>query len=309
MKQLENIIVLHGGTSAERAISLKSGASVLRSLKKSFPVQSHILDSEELPAWLDRERHIVFPVLHGAFGEDGSLQALLERESIEFVGSGSEASALCMDKFSSKLKAQAIGVSVVDGLPLDAKCVPLADTIINQLGDDLVLKPRGSGSSDGLCFITNRSSLGLALSKIEKGDWLLERRLQGREFTVGVLGGSALEIVEIQCEDGRFDFSAKYESSKTVYQCPAQVDKDLVHKLKGQAEAIFDAFGCRDFARIDFIVEANTPYFLEVNTLPGMTEKSLLPKSAAAQGLVYDELCRKMLHFALNRFSDTTVPS
>ena len=309
MKQLDDIIILLGGLSAERAISLKSGEAVAESLMKDYSVKCCILDSEELPSWINSGRHIVFPLLHGAFGEDGGLQTLLERANIEFVGSGSVASALCMDKYASKLKARELGLSVVEACLINAEgnSIPIADELINELGDDLVLKPSGSGSSDGLSFISNRSSLGLALSKIESGHWLLERRIHGREFTVGVLGGSALEVVEIECDGGRFDFSAKYESNQTKYYCPARIDKALEHKLKDQAEAVFRAFDCRDFARIDFMVEEERVYFLEINTIPGMTEKSLLPKSAAAKGITYDSLCKEMVSFAFKRFQEAPI--
>lgn len=301
-KNFEHFFVLSGGTSAEREVSLKSGSAVAKTLSKQYPVKNVVLDSESIPDGIDSNRHIVFPVLHGAFGEDGRLQALLENEAIEFVGSGSEASALCMDKLASKLKAKKIGVPVAESLSVNACSIPLADTIIKELGSDIVIKPSRSGSSDGLSYISNRSSLGLALSKIEEGDWLLERRIKGREFTVGLLEGSALEIVEIKCLGGQFDYHAKYESKQTLYESPAVIDKDLEQKIKGLSETIYKAFACRDFARIDFMVEDNKPYFLEVNTIPGMTETSLLPKSAAANGLMFDELCQKMASFALERF-------
>lgn len=306
-KNFEHFVVLSGGTGAEREVSLKSGSAVAKTLSKQYPVKRVVLDSESIPEGIDSNRHIVFPVLHGAFGEDGRLQALLEGEGIEFVGSGSEASALCMNKLSSKLKAKKLGIPVAESLSINASSIPFADSIIKELGNDIVIKPTCSGSSDGLSYTSNRSSLGLALSKIDAGDWLLERRINGREFTVGLLDGSALEIVEIKCRGGQFDYHAKYESKQTIYESPAVIDMNLEQKIKELAETIYQAFDCRDFARIDFMVEDSTPYFLEVNTIPGMTETSLLPKSAAANGLLFDELCQKMASFSMVRFLEPSI--
>jgi D-alanine-D-alanine ligase len=300
MKAFESIVIVYGGIGDERSISIKSGQSVAESLKDQYPIKEVCLETNTLPDWIDKDRHIVFPVMHGAFGEDGQLQSLLEERGINFVGSGSESSALCMDKFAAKKCAEKINIETADYRLIEAGAVPLADAVIEKIGDTLVLKPNNSGSSCGVTFIKGRSSLGLALSKIETGSWLIERALNGRELTIGILGGRALEVVEIICE--RYDYNAKYNSKDTVYVSPADIPEALVLNLKAQAEAIFKECKCRDFARVDFILEGDKAYFLEINTIPGMTKTSLFPKSAAPQAISFEALTKTMLSASLERF-------
>ena len=303
MKSLKSIVVLYGGFGEEREVSLKSGEKVIDSLKLKHSVEAVCLDDRNIPDWIEPESHIVFPMIHGAFGEDGELQNSLSERGIEFVGSNAVSSALCMDKILAKERVEALGIKTAESLFFDANTIPLADEIIEKLGSSLVLKPRDSGSSCGLSLIENRSSMGVALSKINSGNWMVERRLKGRELTIGLLDGQALEIVEIKYSKECYDYDTKYLSGSTEYLCPAELPDEITDRIQSEAEAIFKSCDCRDFARIDFILEGDTPYFLEVNTLPGMTPQSLLPKSAAAKGIDFNSLIETMISYGIKRFN------
>jgi D-alanine-D-alanine ligase len=276
---------------------------VIESLKLKHSVEAVCLEDRNIPDWIESDSHIVFPMIHGAFGEDGELQNSLSVRGIEFVGSNAASSALCMDKILAKERVEALGINTAESLSFDGNTIPLADDIIQELGSSLVLKPRDSGSSCGLSLIENRSSMGVALSKINSGNWMVERRLKGRELTIGLLGGKALEIVEIKYSKECYDYDTKYLSGSTEYLCPADLPNEITDRIQSEAEAIFESCGCRDFARIDFILEGNTPYFLEVNTLPGMTPQSLLPKSAAAKGIDFNTLIETMISYGIKRFN------
>ena len=303
MKSLKAIVVLYGGFGEEREVSLKSGEKVIESLKLKHSVEAVCLEDRNIPDWIESDSHIVFPMIHGAFGEDGELQNSLSVRGIEFVGSNAASSALCMDKILAKERVEALGINTAESLSFDGNTIPLADDIIQELGSSLVLKPRDSGSSCGLSLIENRSSMGVALSKINSGNWMVERRLRGRELTIGLLGGKALEIVEIKYLKECYDYDTKYLSGSTEYLCPADLPNEITDRIQSEAEAIFESCGCRDFARIDFILEGDTPYFLEVNTLPGMTPQSLLPKSAAAIGIDFNTLIETMISYGIKRFN------
>lgn len=303
MKSLKAIVVLYGGFGEEREVSLKSGEKVIESLNLKHSVEAVCLEDRNIPDWIESDSHIVFPMIHGAFGEDGELQNSLSVRGIEFVGSNAASSALCMDKILAKERVEALGINTAESLSFDGNTIPLADDIIQELGSSLVLKPRDSGSSCGLSLIENRSSMGVALSKINSGNWMVERRLKGRELTIGLLGGKALEIVEIKYSKECYDYDTKYLSGSTEYLCPADLPNEITDRIQSEAEAIFESCGCRDFARIDFILEGNTPYFLEVNTLPGMTPQSLLPKSAAAKGIDFNTLIETMISYGIKRFN------
>ena len=266
-------------------------------------VEAIRIEDRIIPDWIQPDCHIVFPMIHGAFGEDGELQNILFEKGIEFLGSDADSSALCMDKSIAKERVEALGVKTAESLSFDGNTIPLADDVIKKLGSSLVLKPRDSGSSYGLSIIENRSSMGVALSKINSGNWLVERRLKGRELTIGLLGGKALEVVEIKYSKECYDYDTKYLSDSTEYLCPAELPKEITKRIKSEAEAIYTSCGCRDFARIDFILEGETPYFLEVNTIPGMTPQSLLPKSALAKSIDFNTLIEKMLSFGIKRFN------
>lgn len=299
----ESIVILYGGVGSEREVSLVSGESIGKALAVNFEVELVRLDADALPDSINAQRSIVFPALHGAFGEDGRLQELLEAAGIVYCGSASVASKLCMAKDLTKMIAREQGIGVPEAMVFDGTDVPRADAVIETLGSSLVIKPTDQGSSVGLYFTEHRSALGVTLSQIHSGNWLIEQRIRGRELTVGVLKGTAMGVVEIVSSSGVYDYTAKYTAGSTEYRYPAKLEPELEALIKAQAEVLFDACGCRDFARIDFLLDGAQLYFLEINTLPGLTATSLLPKSAYCAGLDFESLARELVAPAIERFA------
>jgi D-alanine-D-alanine ligase len=301
------IVILYGGVSSEREVSLQSGEAVAEALAKHFQVELIELNAEALPQSIRADQSIVFPALHGSFGEDGRLQGLLDDQSIHYCGSDASSSRICMDKAASKEIARELKITTPNSITFDGSNVPLADEVITKLGSSLVVKPAQEGSSIGLHLTENRSALGLALSTICTNKWLIEQRIRGRELTVGILNGVAMGVVEICSQSGIYDYDTKYSPGTAEYLFPAQLDSGLSTKIKEQAEQIFDACGCRDFGRVDFLLDNSTPYFLEINTLPGMTITSLLPKSALCQEYDFEQLAIELVAPAVARFKSASI--
>lgn len=303
------IAVFAGGTSSEREVSLGSGRACAQALARSFPTRLFVIDENALPAALDPSRHVVFSLLHGTFGEDGGMQALLEEAGIAYSGCDAASSILTMDKVRTKERAATRGVRVAEAVVFDAPDIPSADAILAQLGPDLVIKPNNEGSSVGLCLPASRSELIAALAKIQTGRWMAERRIRGRELSVGVLDGKAMGIVEIRPRSGVYDYASKYTKGLTEYLAPAPLPADIAAAVQAAAGTAFAACGCRDYARVDFILsDDHAPFLLEINTLPGMKETSLLPMSARCAGLDFIALVREMAMPALKRFH-SAVPA
>jgi len=297
------IAVLAGGVSAERDVSLGSGRAAALALARSFPTRLFAVDAAALPAGLDPARHVVFSTLHGTFGEDGGMQALLDAAGVHYAGCDAASSLLTMDKSKTKAAVAARGVPTVPGWTFSAAGKPDADAVLARLGSQLVVKPNAEGSSVGLALVATRDELVAKLAAITAGDWLIERRIVGRELSVGVLGGKAMGIVEIRPKSGVYDFTSKYTKGMTEYFAPAPLDAALTATVQRAAEAAFAACGCRDYARVDFMLSAqNEHYLLEINTLPGMKETSLLPMSARCVGLDFTALVREMVSPALARY-------
>ena len=306
----EPVIALFcGGTSSEREVSLGSGAASALALSASFPTRVFKIDADALPAGLDPKRHVVFSTLHGTFGEDGGMQRLLDAAGVTYAGCDAAASALTMDKAATKVAAAARGITVAKDLAFSARQKPTADAVIAALGDQVVVKPNDQGSSVGLTVATNREILAKALADITEGNWLVEQRLVGRELSVGVLQGKAMGVVEIRPKSGVYDFASKYTKGATEYFAPAPLTEALTKAAQKAAETAFAACGCRDYARVDFILceqNVNNPlYLLEINTLPGMKETSLLPMSARCVGLDFAALVRELVSPAIQRFRRT----
>ncbi len=303
------IAVLAGGTSAEREVSLGSGRACAAALARSFPTRFIEVTADTLPAGLDPRRDIVFSTLHGTFGEDGRMQRLLDAAGVHYAGCDAASSEVTMDKARTKQAAAARGVRVARDLRFAADAVPVADAVIAQLGDQVVVKPNDEGSSVGLSMVANRGELVAALAGIKRGNWLIEERLRGRELSVGVLGGRAMGAVEIRPKSGVYDYESKYTKGATEYFAPAPLDEAVTTQVQRAAETAFAAGGCRDYARVDFILaDKNLLYLLEINTLPGMKETSLLPMSARCAGLDFTALVREMVRPALQRFASSSRP-
>jgi D-alanine-D-alanine ligase len=297
------IAVLAGGTSAEREVSLGSGRACALALARSHRTRLFQVDADAIPDGLDPARHVAFSLLHGTFGEDGQMQALLETAGIAFSGCDSNSSRLTMDKAGTKALAAARGIKVAEAILFSADAKPGADEIAELLGEEVVVKPNDQGSSVGLSLASNRAEMADALGKITAGRWLAERRIRGRELSVGILGGRAMGIVEIRPRSGVYDYASKYTKGLTEYIAPAPVDEAVTAAVRTAAETAFAACGCRDYARVDFMLTGeNEPFFLEINTLPGMKETSLLPMSARCVGLDFIALVREMARPALGRF-------
>jgi len=298
------IAVLAGGVSAEREVSLGSGAASALALAQHFPTRLFDVTSEALPPGLDPARHVVFSTLHGTFGEDGGMQRLLDAAGIQYAGCDAASSALTMDKVRTKQAAAAQGVGGAKDLFFPAERKLSADEIVAKLGEQLVLKPTDQGSSVGLHIIENRAGLDKALAAATSGNWIIEQRIFGRELSVGVLNGSAMGVVEIRPKSGVYDFTSKYTPGMTEYFSPAKLGEATTERVRLAAEAAFAACGCRDYARVDFIFSEESGLFLlEINTLPGMKATSLLPKSAQCVGLEFPALVRELVLPALQRFN------
>ncbi|MBI2518535.1 MAG: D-alanine--D-alanine ligase [Opitutae bacterium] len=297
------IAVLCGGTSSEREVSLGSGKAVAQAMAFSHPTEKFVVDAEALPAGLDPARHVVCSTLHGTFGEDGGMQRLLEGAGFNFAGCDANASNLCFDKWRTRQTVSAIGVRVAPGRFFNAAHKPAAADLARELGEQVVFKPNRQGSSVGLQIVTSRAGLDIAVGGLRQGDWIAERRIVGRELTVGLLRGRAMGVVEIVPKSGVFDYSSKYTKGLTEYFAPAQISPEIAAEARRMSEMAFSACGCRDYARTDFMLsQEGELYLLEINTLPGMKETSLLPMSARCVGLDFNALCRELVAPAVERF-------
>jgi D-alanine-D-alanine ligase len=299
MPEKLNITVMLGGPSAERAVSLRSGEAVAKALK-SLGHAVNTLDPKDDSWTLPGNTDVVFLALHGTYGEDGAVQAHLEQLGIPFTGCGSEASRIAFDKVLTKERCLAVGLPTAKYLVLENPSAPWPQ----GWNPPVVLKPVCQGSSVGLQFIERVADWSAGLTEAFRHDSrvLMEQQIFGRETTVGILGGQALPVVEVRPKKGAYTYANKYTVGATEYDCPALFSPEVTARLQETAMGAFRAVGCRDYSRIDIMVtEDGQPVILEINTLPGMTETSLLPKAAAAAGMSYEQLCQKMIDLALQR--------
>jgi D-alanine-D-alanine ligase len=293
------IVVMLGGPSAERNVSLRSGAGAAQALRSLGHTVFEI--DPQTPDWiLPPETDVVFLALHGTYGEDGTVQAQLEKLGVPYTGCDAEASRVAFDKVLTKQKCIKAGVPTAKFLVVESAKTPW------PLGwqPPVVVKPVRQGSSVGLQFVDRVADWPGALAEALRYDsqLLVEERIFGRETTVGILDGQALPVVEVRPKSGRYDERSKYTAGETEYFCPADFDAATTQRIQAVALGAFYAVGGRDYARVDVMVRPNgEPVVLEVNTLPGMTETSLLPKAAAAAGMSYPELCQRMIDLALKR--------
>lgn len=296
VSEFGKVAVMLGGNSAERDVSLKSGAAVLQALLKGG-IDAHAFDPAEksLSALLDEKFDRVVIMLHGRGGEDGSMQGALQLLGLPYTGSGVLGSALAMDKIRSKQLWQSLG------LPTSAFVVaekstfePSAcDDIIAQLGGTVMVKPAREGSSIGMAKVSTGDALRQAVTDAFEYDTqvLLERYIQGQEFTVSLLQGQALPSIRMQTPRDFYDYEAKYQASSTEYFCPSGLSAELELRLAQLARQAFNAVGGSGWGRVDFMQDAQGNfYLLEANTVPGMTEKSLVPMAARVAGIDFGQL-------------------
>ena len=297
------IAVLTGGIGSERDISIQSGQCISQALiAGGFDVVTADIQPDNLDILDDSSIDVFFPALHGEFGEDGRLQQILQDKSLVYTGSGPAASKLAFDKMASKEVFTEAGVATPAAIEFNA------DSDIEQLEIQLkyfengyVVKPIRVGSSVGVRIITDVQEVISAAEHTLKefGDCMIEQFIPGKEITVGILDERTLPIIEIRSKTGFYDYQAKYIDEQTEYLFDTITGSDLITKIEREAMDCFRALGCRHFARVDFILSDEAiAYALEVNTIPGFTTHSLLPKAAARAGLTMSDLCSKIVEAA-----------
>ncbi|MGL5758061.1 D-alanine--D-alanine ligase [Plesiomonas sp.] len=301
----DKVAVLLGGTSAEREVSLNSGAAVVEGLRAAgfdaHPIDTKTISVATLP---DQGFSKVFIALHGRGGEDGSMQGMLEQIGLPYTGSGVLASALAMDKMRTKLIWQALGLPVaeyesVTNLGLDNDYLA---TIIARLGLPLMVKPSLEGSSVGMSKVSTAQELRPALEKAFEHDTtvLVEQWLSGPEFTVAIVGDQVLPSIRIQAAGVFYDYQAKYLSDETGYFCPSGLNDAQEAEIGVLAKAAYDALGCRGWGRVDVMMNGEGRFnLLEVNTSPGMTSHSLVPMAARQAGIDFSQLVAKVIGLAV----------
>ena len=305
MKRTAKVVVVMGGRSAEREISIRSGGGAAHALQAlGYDTSSLDYDDRFVEAVRERKPDVVFNALHGPGGEDGHVQALLEYLAIPYTGSGLEASSLAMDKHLTKklLAAEGLPTAAWDLFDLSGGTLPL---LPGSLDLPLVVKPRFEGSSAGVAIVRTHEQWTAAMLTASKSysQILAEEYVDGREFTCAVLGEEALPIVEIIANRSEFySFDSKYETGGSTHVVPAHVDDDLAARLQMLALSAHRLLGLRDYSRTDFIVSHDLrPYILEINSLPGLTPTSLFPDACASVGITFEALIDRLVGYALAR--------
>ncbi|MGD9109992.1 MAG: D-alanine--D-alanine ligase [Phycisphaerales bacterium] len=295
------VAVLSGGIGTERQVSLESGRCVAEALSRAG-IEAILADTrpDDLTILDDKSIDVFFVALHGEFGEDGQLQQILEGKGLCYTGSGPEACKLAIDKLASKDIFRKAGVQVPAAIRFDESSVSVQQ--LYSLGQRYVVKPVSHGSSVGVSIANNaEEAIGSAKQCFaEYGDCMIEKFIAGREVTVGVLQGKTLPVMEVRHKAVFCDYRAKYVDDTTECLFDTIADAVLVEKVSHDAIMCFESLGCRHFARVDFILgDDGTPYVLEINTIPGMTSHSWVPKAAARIGLSMPDLCMRIVETAL----------
>jgi len=293
----KRIVVLMGGLSAERDVSLRTGNAVLKALLESGCNAVGLDAGIDLPARLkELDAEIAFISLHGRYGEDGTVQGLLEMLQIPYTGSGVLASSVAMNKVVAKQLLSQHGVATAAGAVYRAGDDQAA-FVDAQRCYPVVVKPAREGSTIGVSIVPDATGLRAGLAEALQHDSLVlvEEFITGAEVTVGVLGDQPLPVIQVVPKGGFYDYQSKYTPGQTEYLLPAPLPAPILARLQDSAVAACRALGCRGAARVDFIVRGEELFCLEVNTIPGMTETSLLPKAAAAAGISFRELVARIL--------------
>jgi len=293
------VAVLMGGPGSERDVSLATGRGVSKALR-SLGIDVVDVDVHDENFQLPKDVDLAFITIHGTFGEDGTLQKILEDRNVAYTGDGVEQSRAAFDKILSKEKFLAFKVQTPDSEVIDAGQRP-------KMSIPLVVKPARQGSTVGIVIVKKENELDAALKEAAKFDrrLLIEKFVSGRELTIGILGDQALPILEIIPKGGFYDFNTKYPflnpqaGASAEHVCPAKIDSALTKKIQELALQAFRALGLVVYARVDVLLSGtDDPFVLEVNTIPGMTEASLLPEAAAAAGISYVELCLRIIELS-----------
>lgn len=297
------VAVLFGGSSPEREISLKSGQAVLAALKRRG-VDAEGFDPSDLPLQKLKDRHVdrVWIALHGPGGEDGTLQGALEFLGVPYTGSGVMGSAIGMDKLRTKRLAAAVGIGTAETVVL--RSAADCKMALEKLGLPLIVKPATQGSSVGMSKVTDAADMESAWQRAAAVDRVVfaEAWITGAEYTVAVLHRRALPAIRIEATNAFYDYEAKYLRNDTRYHCPSGLSAPAEAHLASLAIAAFDAIGAEGWGRVDFMADkTGRPLMLEVNTVPGMTDHSLVPMAARAAGIDFEELCWQVLETSFAR--------
>ncbi len=292
------VTVLAGGPGAERAVSLDSGLAVAEALRRrGHDVFIADIAPDQLAA-LDTPADVIFPALHGTFGEDGSLQRILEQRGLRYVGSDSRASAIAIDKLATKQCAERIGIPTPPYRLVTREDLAAGRPLFDP---PCVIKPLDQGSSVDTAIAQDAADVRAAAAGVVEryGRALLERFVRGDELTVGIVGRRALPVICIRPKRRFYDYEAKYHDEATEYLFDAGHPAEVLMRAQSESLRLFDAIGCRHLARVDWIAEPDGAlWLLEVNTLPGFTTHSLVPKAAAQVGIDFDELCDRLVRMA-----------
>ena len=300
MTRFGKVAVLLGGRSAEREISLKSGNAVLHALQ-SRAVDAHAFDPAEqgLEMLANGGFERAFLALHGRYGEDGTIQGALELMNLPYTGSGVAASAIAMDKWRTKLIWQSGGIPTPRFAMIDANSD--FEKTVKDLGLPLIVKPSREGSTIGLTKVLDKIDMPAAYEAAAKHDSMVlaEEFIAGAELTAPILRGKTLPLIRIEAASGLYDYEAKYLLNTTRYHCPSGLVAAQEKAIQALALKAYQLIGCRGWGRVDVLLDAQgRPYFLEVNTIPGMTDHSLVPMSAKATGMSFENLVLTILEDA-----------
>ena len=298
----KKIAVIMGGISSEREISLKSGAGVFENLdrEKYEPIKVVIDEKTDIITKIPDDVDFAFLALHGKFGEDGCVQSVLETRDIPYSGCGPLSSAMCMDKNISKKICKASGIPTADWITV--KSIEEIDyDRIEEMGYPVFVKPNSGGSSVATFMIKEKAGIEDAVRQGLEVDTevMIEQYLPGEECTSFILDGEVFPTVSIKSEQEFFDFEAKYSSDNGAVEEVVYLEESLQNKLNEYSRMCWNAFNCRAYVRVDFIISNGVPYVLELNTLPGLTATSLIPRSAAAKGISYSQLLDKLISCSL----------
>ena len=290
--------VLMGGPSEEREVSIATGKAVIKACAENGYIATEFGFTNNYKKHLKKlkTQNIIFNALHGGIGENGKIQAWLDKNNIKYTGSGAIASSLCMDKAASKEIAKRNGIETPDWQLIQKATQKVKVSL------PFVVKPNDQGSTVGLSIVKNdqyiQSAIDLAFQHGNKV--IIEKFISGRELTMPIINEDAYPIVEINPKNNYYDYECKYTPGMSEYSCPADLEQNLVEKIESNTIKLFQKFDCSVYARADYILDkSGVPYFLEMNTLPGMTSTSLVPKSAYARGQSFQKLIRYIIELSL----------
>ena len=297
---MKKVCVLFGGSSTERDVSIHTGLAVIEAIKEKFKVQSiNLSDNFKYLNEKLLDVDLVFLALHGGYGEDGTIQKYLEKHKIPYTGSDSKSSSIAIDKHKTKLIAKNNDIPILDWLVAKNE----KEIKTNLLKFPLILKPNDGGSTIGLYYCDDLEVYKKNIKEAFKfsKEIMIEKYINAREVSVPILDGQVLPIIEIFPKGFLYDYNSKYKEKGSNYEVPAKIKDKISRKLANDSIKLYQEIGCRHYARVDFLLCEGKHYLLEINTLPGLTSTSLLPKSASKIGLDYVSLVEKIINISLKK--------